>query len=226
VLVWGDGELPLDRCTDLAYTGAPTRPVVSALPAGRAPCLEFTCWYESQPYRDITTWKARAVHDYPADPHEDPDGGDPQLWAKTRHAEPYSITVWEVVLSCGHITTTQADPEWKPEHGISYRIDPADEAAMARRAEILAYPGVNEDSKHRFEQMLPHPHPDEPCGFCARDKVITAYEFIGPLVPPQRVRERPDPRAALQQRLADAERTAERLRAELAAMDEDNTRDR
>src|SRR5579864_3944321 len=103
VLVWGDGELPLDRCTDLAHTGAPTRPVISALPAGHAPCLEFTCWYESQPYRDITTWKARAVHDYPADPHEDPDGGDPQLWAKTRHAEPYSITVWEVVLSCGHI---------------------------------------------------------------------------------------------------------------------------
>lgn len=214
----GKDDLPLTGWKDRAYVSM-ANAVTVVLPDGHAPCREFGCWHESRPYRNITAWKTRRVNDYPTDPVEPPHGEDPELWPKMRHAEPHSIAIWEVELSCGHATTSQADLEWKPEDGISYRISSDDRDAMARRAEILAHPDFGEEFRRRFEQMLPHPHPDEQCEVCARDRVITAYEYIAPLVPPPPPRKAPDPRKALERRIRAAETEATRLRRELAALD-------
>ena len=51
---------------------------------------------------------------------------------------------------------------------------------------------------------------------------ITAHEYVGPLVTPQRKpRQAPDARTVLQRRLSAAEREAADLRKQLAALDHD-----
>lgn len=174
----GEDDLPLGSRMDYRVGGS------GKYPEGHAPCEECQADW---PWRDIAEWKHRTVHDNPADPVEPPERyrDDPEAWAEARHAEPWQSVIWSVILSCGHqMFSYSTDLDWKPEDGITYGIDPDDEKAMARRAEILADPDWPEDLKRQYELMLPEPTPGKECMFCARDRVITAYQPAGWLADP------------------------------------------
>lgn len=202
-------------------------------PIGQAylPLGEMWCDTDHEaptPYRDIVAWEDRTVHEFPADPVEDPYDIGEEVWAKIRHPEPHSAASWRVKLSCGHHGSVSTDLNWKPEDGPTL-------ASEARAQEMLeefeeywrgdpdAWPaeGIERDRmRTRIEQRWPRPEPDRDCYTCSRVRRIVGYQRIGSLMPPPK---QPKPatmkRSAIEARLKKAEAEAERLRRELEALD-------
>ena len=198
-------------------------------PLGQAylPPREMWCATDHEapkPYRDIVGWEDRTVHEFPADPDEDPYGMGEEVWAKIRHAEPHSAASWRVKLSCGHSRTVSTDLGWTPEDGPTF-------ASVERAQEMLeefeehwqgdpdGWPpeGIERDHMRKMlEQRWPRPEPDRDCFTCTRVARIVGYQRLGWLIPPpKQLKPVTVRRAAIEARLKKAEAEAERLRHEL-----------
>jgi hypothetical protein len=206
---------------------------LGAYAEGTYPCTK-DCKDPPWPAREITEWNTRREHTFEADPEEPPDwyagcfnprSSAAAAWAERRHPEPYAKAFWNVTLSCGHAyNRVLTDADWKPEDGISRQPRPDTDSQRRRRhQEILDNEQVDEDTKARIRDGCPTPDPMQDCPMCAWSRQITAYEYVGPLVPPppppRKPRKPVDPRVALKRRLREAERDAKLLRAEMAALD-------
>ncbi|MBC9714312.1 hypothetical protein H9Y04_17265 [Streptomyces sp. TRM66268-LWL] len=222
VLTLGEERLPSER----QWRG----PEHEWLQKGQMVCVHDDA--PPAPYRDIAEWGERREVTFPADPVEPDDGMDPQTWAVLRHDEPHTSAFWKVTLACGHITDTIApDLGWKPEDGPRL-------CSVKRVAEMTKEweeywasnpteqsPREREHMRRMLSQRWPTPEPECRCYTCCFVHWIVAYQRVGWLVPrkaaPKR-RQSPKPpsRAALQRRLQQAEAEAERLRSQLADLDQ------
>jgi hypothetical protein len=221
ILSRGEDSLPHEHQTRDPFA-------LELLPAGQ---VWHRCSNEShKPYRKIAVWNTRSVETYPADPVEPPDYMQeiPEVWAKLRHAEPYNGVVWRVTLSCGHAAHVTTNLDWKPEDGPQ-RL-PADSSRLHELEEAYSkeqwweqYPEVREHELRMIADGWPIPQTEQDCFICPNARPIVAYEPIGWLVrkptpPPQ---PRKPSRHDLEQKLAKAQRSVERLHEQLAALDED-----
>jgi hypothetical protein len=177
------------------------------LPAG-----QLMCWHEDEPrsvpYRAITEW------------------GD------VRHVARWAM--WDVTLACGHTgEVTVEDLSWTPSDGPVRRDVSAEELARENArldADLLDGADANahrvemvEHARRWWSDGCPEPGTEALCHSCDEARQIVAYEQVGWLVtrPTAEARRTVQTRAAVVQRLREAEREATRLREQLAALDAD-----
>jgi hypothetical protein len=207
------------------------RPYYDPLGLAYLPLGEMWCVTDHgapKPYRDIVGWEGRTVHEFPADPDEDPYGMGDEVWAKIRHAEPHSSASWRVKLSCGHYGAVSTDLGWKPGDGptlvsVERANEMLEEFEQHWQGDTDPWPREGIERNHMrtmLEQRWPRPEPDRDCFTCSRVRRIVGYQRIGWLMPPPKP---PKPAAArrdaIEARLKKAEAEAARLRRELDSLD-------
>lgn len=219
VLTHGDKDLPA------------TKQWLDPVHGQRLPEGQLFCPHDDsppQPYRDIANWGDRREISFPADPVEPPDElCDPQLWAKIRHDKPHTAAFWTVILSCGHATEVVAELDWKPADG-PHRVNEKKLQEMTAVFEELwaTDPDAQsererEHTKRMLREGWPQPSTEHLCYTCTCVRYINAYQPIGWLIPrkPEPKTPAPPSRASLERRLRQAETDANRLRDQLAQLD-------
>lgn len=220
LLTYGDRTPPHQHRWGNGWTGEP-------LPPGQLYCEHDES--VPAPYRDITAWKDRREVAFPPDTAEPPEWITAELWAVLRRDEPCTKAFWTVLLECGHSTEVVVPSlGWEPAHGPCV-VNPVRVREMAEEFDqaAAADPALLETLNGRHMRRMiaagwPSPRPEEPCSTCPRARTIVAYQTVGWLIPRDTAPEqstRPA-RDALERRLRRAEADAERLRAELAQIDE------
>ncbi|MFD7645647.1 hypothetical protein ACFV4P_33945 [Kitasatospora sp. NPDC059795] len=182
------------------------------------------------PYRRITTWKDRREVAFPPDTADPPEWITAEVWTVLRRDEPRTEAFWTVELECGHSTELVAPSlDWKPVHGpcvadpgrVREMAEEFDQASEADQAFLNTLDG--QYMRRMIAAGWPSPRPEQPCSTCVHVRTITAYQAVGWLIPRGAVPQQPPVRPArdgLERRLRRAEAEAERLRAQLARIDE------
>jgi hypothetical protein len=206
----------------------PTDTGLVVLP-GQYVCTVKGCYEGRSRIRDVVSWDRREDELVPPDPEEPPEmwQDNPETWAELRHAEPRAN--WAVTLSCGHPHHEYAPLDWQPADGFHQPRHPGDEpvdhddAEVAEREQRMidhARETGDEYGLRYITEGFPYPTPFADCSHCINVRQITAQQYVGPLVPPPPgPPTRADRRAALQARLATAERQAAKLRKQLDDLD-------
>ncbi|WP_033818277.1 hypothetical protein [Kitasatospora sp. MBT63] len=221
LLTYGDRTPPHERRWGTGWNGQP-------LPPGQLYCKHDES--DPVPYREITEWKDRREVAFPPDPTEPPEWITTEVWAVLRHDKPRTEAFWTVQLECGHSTEVVAPSiGWKPEHGpcvadpvrVREMADEFDQASAADLAYLATLDGQH--MRRMIAAGWPSPRPEQRCSVCVHARTIIAYQAVGWLVPRGTVPEQPTAppaRDALERRLRRAEADAERLRAQLARIDD------
>lgn len=189
------------------------------------------------PMRDIASWDERlGTGTWDADPEHAPEylsklppAKAAETWARMREPEPREYARWRVTLSCGHTeeTVVSHDVDWEPVHGVARR-PPEDDGQRERRAWLVRQHEEQGDEwgKRYVKEDLPEPTPWTTCFICPRARKISAYQYVGSLVPPPPTPQPTatvDRRSRLERELREAEQRTARLRAELGHLDTDRS---
>lgn len=178
---------------------------------------------QGTPVRDIVSWDERLRTDSdPPEPEECPyKSMSAERWADLRHEFEQPFAVWRATLDCGHVAETRTPEDWDPSKPIARR--PAkDNGQRERMAQMLrdARADGDEWSIRLLEREFPEPNDFHGCFTCMWARRIVAFEYVGLLSEPVKPT-RAERRAKLSAQLGQAERRAERLRAQLSQLDEE-----
>jgi hypothetical protein len=147
------------------------------------------------PVWDIASWDKRlGTGTWDDDPEEVldylsklPPAEVAETWERIRRPEPREYARWRFTLSCGHKEelAVSNDVDWEPAHGVTRR-PPEDDWQRERRDWLVCYYEEQGDKWGRrfVEEDFPEPTPWTTCFTCPRARKVSAYQYVGPLVPP------------------------------------------
>lgn len=194
------------------------------LRAGYLVC--FRHGLENEQYRVVETWgdRSRTIN-VPDDPVEPKHGIPQDIWDEIRKPA-HKLSELSVTLSCGHRKVVRVQHGWTAAMGHTYlSAEEVDREREIWKEANPDWPASVQEQRIRTLHLLDFGNPEPPheydCNACRYQQPIVAFHHVGPLVARNASGSKKGPRSSgplretLEQRLAETEAAASKIREQL-----------